>query len=424
MAEITFIHAADLHLGRQFRGSIRATPEAADALRHAGYTAWQRIVDEAIARRVDFVTLGGDIFDLSAPSVRARTAFKEGIERLNDAGVRVFAALGNHDPLSDFPERLRRLPGLHVFAADMERVEFTAGVSVYGVSHERRAVRDNLVRMFRRDPGVRVAVGVIHANVSGVEGREPYAPCSLEDLKSAGMDVWCLGHAHTPDVLTRDPLVVYPGASQPIRPVERRRGGCRLIRVEAGCEAASEFIAVAPVVRWKLEIDTTSVEHAEDLVDLIERAASERLEDSEGVDAAILRVLLNGTSSGRFVDQCGSSDELTEIVRERAQVFATPTLIESIIDRTEPELDMDLLAVEESFLGELVRRARAAEEDPSVRERLLEPLRRELASRVSGRYPTDDFALTASDGPSQARTALIRDARNRAARIFITMSEE
>ena len=51
------------------------------------------------------------------PTVHARVAFKNGVERLYDARIPVYLAVGNHDPLKSFPESLRTLPGLHLFGS-------------------------------------------------------------------------------------------------------------------------------------------------------------------------------------------------------------------------------------------------------------------------------------------------------------------
>ena len=77
-----------------------------------------------------------------------------------------------------------------------------------------RDVRENLARGFagRRTEGVNIAL--LHSNVGGRKGHENYAPCSLDDLRAAGMDYWALGHVHSAEILCHDPLVVYPGNIQ------------------------------------------------------------------------------------------------------------------------------------------------------------------------------------------------------------------
>ena len=65
---VTFIHAADLHLGAPFRG-LRALSDAwAARLLSALAEAYDRVIDAAIARDADFVVMAGDVFDTARPS--------------------------------------------------------------------------------------------------------------------------------------------------------------------------------------------------------------------------------------------------------------------------------------------------------------------------------------------------------------------
>ena len=60
---VTFIHAADLHLGAPFRGLRALSSKWANRLLTAIPESYDRMVDAAIARDVDFVVVSGDIFD-------------------------------------------------------------------------------------------------------------------------------------------------------------------------------------------------------------------------------------------------------------------------------------------------------------------------------------------------------------------------
>ena len=65
---VTFIHAADLHLGAPFRGLRALSSKWANRLLTAIPESYDRMVDAAIARDVDFVVVSGDIFDSARPS--------------------------------------------------------------------------------------------------------------------------------------------------------------------------------------------------------------------------------------------------------------------------------------------------------------------------------------------------------------------
>jgi exonuclease SbcD len=84
----SFLHLADVHLGYEQYG-----------LKARFYDfglAFQRILSDAIARRVDFVVIAGDLFNKRA--IDAQTLMQaEALKMLKDAGIPAVAIEGNHD---------------------------------------------------------------------------------------------------------------------------------------------------------------------------------------------------------------------------------------------------------------------------------------------------------------------------------------
>ena len=79
MAErLTFIHAADLHIGAPFRGLRALSERWASRLVEAIPEAYERVVSAAIDNRVDFVVIAGDIFDTARPSYADYLTFFDG----------------------------------------------------------------------------------------------------------------------------------------------------------------------------------------------------------------------------------------------------------------------------------------------------------------------------------------------------------
>ena len=62
---VTFIHAADLHLGAPFRGLRAVSPVWADRLVKSIPDAYRKFIDETIREQVDFLIIAGDAFDAS-----------------------------------------------------------------------------------------------------------------------------------------------------------------------------------------------------------------------------------------------------------------------------------------------------------------------------------------------------------------------
>lgn len=89
---IRFIHTADIHLGKTYRTSGGDAERYEDFFRVLG-----SIVADAVAQRVDFVLIAGDLFHTGQilPRTFARTI--ETLQPLKDAAIPCIAVEGNHD---------------------------------------------------------------------------------------------------------------------------------------------------------------------------------------------------------------------------------------------------------------------------------------------------------------------------------------
>jgi DNA repair exonuclease SbcCD nuclease subunit len=424
MASLKFVHAADLHLGRPFAGLNRSSPRLGELFVRAGYDAWKRIVDLSVDRKVDFVALAGDIFDGSRPSVRALVEFRNGIERLHAAEIPVFAALGNHDPLCDFPTTMHDLPGLSVFGSEPHGIELPRhpGVVVYGVSFESSAVTDNLARRFKRDPDADVAVGILHANVAGDPGHDNYSPCCLDDLKSTGMDVWCLGHVHAKNILNEEPLALYCGTSQGAHINETGACGCYLIDIQGSGPVTAEFVPVAPV-RWgQVEVDVSEAEGPEDVVGVAVDAASNLVPDDDFLKALVVRIKLKGRPKAGVIGGQGGLAEIAESISEALENSSVPVFPESIRDLTRSWIDLNALRQDEGFLGEFLRRSRDLSGDPELVKELADAIAGELSKQSYGRYLTGTVSPSNLAENPGALSPLLEEAAELVADMFLVDS--
>ena len=93
---LTFIHAADLHIGAPFRGLRALSDEWARRLVDAIPGAWDRVVEAAVSRKVDFMVVSGDIFDSVRASYRDYLRFFDGLNRLDAEGIPSYAVSYTH----------------------------------------------------------------------------------------------------------------------------------------------------------------------------------------------------------------------------------------------------------------------------------------------------------------------------------------
>lgn len=212
----SFIHAADLHLGSPLVGIAARDPGLAARLATASREAFTALVDQAIARRVSFLIVAGDIYDGEWKDTSIGLFFNRQVSRLIRDGILVYTLRGNHDAVSVVTQSVRLPEGVFEFpwkSADTVLLD-DLKVAIHGRSFSNRAVPENFATSY---PAARTGwfnIGVLHTSCNGRPGHDPYAPCSLQDLVSKGYQYWALGHIHEYEQLHADPHVLFPGNLQ------------------------------------------------------------------------------------------------------------------------------------------------------------------------------------------------------------------
>ena len=425
---LKFIHCADLHLDSPFSGLAETSPALGSFLRAASFSAFRNAVDCALRNEADFVLISGDVYDGEDRSVRAQLFFLEQLKRLSDAGIASFTVHGNHDPLSGW-ELDRDLPPLayRFGSSEVESVPLTVKGervgTVHGCSYPVRDVRENLARRFagRRTEGVNIAL--LHSNVGGRKGHENYAPCSLDDLRAAGMDYWALGHVHSAEILCHDPLVVYPGNIQGRHIGETGKKGVFSVSMGSagghpGGRGGVEFIP-CDVVRWRREaLSIEGMQRDEELL-----AAFDRLRDGVRNEAGGRPVIVRASVGGRgklsallrrpgFLSGPGG---LVESLNQGEEGRSDFVYIESVVDDTASPFDLEALSSGNHFVGDFLKEVSAFERRGNLREGLMEilsargvreKLPREVFDRVDA-LPDDEILSLLRRGTTLALAGLL-----------------
>ncbi len=387
-----FIHAGDLHLDSPVEGlSSEAPPEVLALLRGATTEAWRTIVRSAIAERVDFVVVAGDVFEVSSPSLLAQTRFRDGLAELAAAGIQSFVVHGNHDPLDgrSWAPSLHFPDAVHRFGAGaVEAVAVLRGgreiARVHGRSYPRAAVTENYAAGFRAEAGAPFSIGLLHTNVGDRPGHANYAPCSMDDLRASGMDYWALGHIHQPGKVLDDPPAYYSGIPQGRDPGELGARGCWLVEVDAAGRATPRFLA-ADVVRWQpVELSIADLADDEGLRRACVTSVADALESADG-RSLIVRLRLTGRGPlHATLARPGYLDDLRLMLNEGAGTTPPFAWVESIADATRPDVDATARREAPDFVGDFLRTVAAARRsgtttDPEEHERWLGELRSALA---------------------------------------------
>ncbi|HEY9867637.1 MAG TPA: DNA repair exonuclease, partial [Candidatus Obscuribacterales bacterium] len=208
---------------------------------------------------------------------------------LRESGTRVVIIAGNHDADNKMSRSLRWPDNVKVLASrepESYRMD-DIGVVVHGQSFATATVTEDLSQSYPLPlPGM-FNIGLLHTCLTGREGHEPYAPCTLAALSAKGYDYWALGHVHTREVLCEQPPVVFPGNLQGRHIRETGPKGCMLVSVDGRGSASLQFEAL-DVLRWALcKVDATDVTSPESLLDRFASEGLKTVKESQGRPVAM-----------------------------------------------------------------------------------------------------------------------------------------
>jgi exonuclease SbcD len=294
-----FVHAADLHLDSPMRGLAAYEGAPVEALRSASRVAFTNLVRDALAEQVDLVVLAGDIFDGDWPDYNTGLFFTRQLTELTRAGIKVVMVAGNHDAASQLTRRLDLPVGAtmldHRSCQTVLPDALGVDVAVHGQSYATRDLTDDLTRNYPPPVPGTFNIGVLHTALDGRPGHDPYAPCSLDALTSAGYGYWALGHVHRREVLHRAPWVVFPGNLQGRHARETGAKGYVLVTVDDREVTAVEFRA-ADAARWaRVEVDVGGARHLHEVSDLVQAQLRAAVVEADGRLVAA-RVVLTGST--------------------------------------------------------------------------------------------------------------------------------
>lgn len=256
------LHSADLHLGSPLRAASAPLRQAADGV-------LGRIVDVALAERVEAIVLAGDIFDNAVADVALRAQFVGQLSRAVRAGVPVVMIRGNHDALLDLSQIGPLGEGLHLLTRDAPSVELKGAV-FHGISFEDTHVHGSMLPDYpARQPG-KLNIGLMHTSLDGAPGHDPYAPVALGALVAHGYDYWALGHIHKRmQHIEAGAAVVMPGIPQGRHAGESAGGTVTLATL--GDRPDLRTAPVAEVLFEPCSVDLTGLSEIE-IIDALRRA--------------------------------------------------------------------------------------------------------------------------------------------------------
>jgi len=84
---LKFAHLSDVHLGFQKQESLQKIEQQ----------VFEKILDECITRKVDFILIPGDLFHVNIPEMRVQKFAFAKFRAVHDAGIPIYVVYGSHD---------------------------------------------------------------------------------------------------------------------------------------------------------------------------------------------------------------------------------------------------------------------------------------------------------------------------------------
>ncbi len=291
--DFTFLHCADLHLGSPLLGLSLKDEAIARRFAQAGRAAFSDLITAAIAQRVAFVLIAGDVYDGEWKDTAIGLFFARELSRLHREAIPVFIIHGNHDAKNvvtsaiPLPDNVTTFP---VKRARTHKIE-PLRVAIHGRSFLEREETENWAPTYPAPVAGFFNIGMLHTSCDGKPGHASYAPCSSQDLVARGYDYWALGHVHQFEVLNEHPHIVYPGNLQGRSIRECGPKGAVFVDVQDGRVRELRRV-ITDHARWaEVVVDASPHETREALLRAVARAFQPVAGEAEGrLVAARLRL--------------------------------------------------------------------------------------------------------------------------------------
>ena len=250
-----FIHFADAHLDSPFRGLSFLPSEEFNHIYQAADQSLKRIVDLALAEKVDLVLIAGDTFDSNTPSPRAQLFFAKQIKRLTDQKIQVVMIFGNHDHMKKEDLLVTKTPYFKLLGngEKVETVTFETkdgfAYDVIGFSYLNNHITRDMIPNFP-EKGQDYTFGLMHAQEKAQAGNV-YAPFTTSEVHNLNYDYFALGHIHARNNLSEDTWIVYPGNIQGRHINEMGAKGCYLGEIDEQTKKTTIEFKQTSLIIWQ-----------------------------------------------------------------------------------------------------------------------------------------------------------------------------
>ncbi|SHG67110.1 metallophosphoesterase family protein [Ornithinibacillus halophilus] len=294
--QISFIHAADLHLDSPFKGLANLPEHIFQQVKDSTFTALNNLVDCAIEKQVDFVLLVGDLFDNESQSLKAQVKLRTAFKKLAEHNINVYLSYGNHDYMKGNVHPITYPDNVFIFSSEnVESFNYKDLAKIYGFSYEHRVVTNKKVDEYHiQSSSTPFHIAMLHGSYGDNAEHDTYAPFQLTDLTEKEFDYWALGHIHKREIIHSNPSIIYPGNIQGRNRKEVGEKGCYYVNMNEAL-TEKEFIPLHAIEFSQLSVDVSEAT----AIDQLENRLRSKLEELNSPTPQLIELTL--TSSQEII---------------------------------------------------------------------------------------------------------------------------
>lgn len=235
MSEVAFrfLHAGDFHLEEPVHGPADVPDSLREIFIDAPYLAAQKVFDTAVAERVDFVLLSGDLLEPRDAGPRALAFLQEQFERLNSHGIATYWAGGSVDRPDAWPTAIKLPGGVQIFPRGRveELTHLRADQPIATILGTSNSAWEALAESDFRCDGNLFCIAVA------------YGRMNLSATARQSVDYWALGGMHQHEALGETTKYgSFCGSPQGRDLTETGPHGCLMVHVNAERKVRTQLV--------------------------------------------------------------------------------------------------------------------------------------------------------------------------------------
>ena len=197
------------------------------------------------------------------------------VQKLHEAGIRVFYHTRGTTThflellANSFIQKTVKVFGGQAEAVAIDRPSNEIPVVVHGLSFAEPRAPGSLIHKYKPPVEGAVNIGMMHTKPGCASGHDPYAPCSLDNLRAKNFQYWALGHIHKRSVMEGDCAIVCPAHLKDVILTSRESNPSHWLRYPTMVPFRFEERITSVAQFERIQVDVTGIDDWRDMVKVL-----------------------------------------------------------------------------------------------------------------------------------------------------------